>query len=204
MFPTDRRLILLTAVILLGAVAAIVIWMRQGLPTPAEAERASVAPSVVEPMRQPDEVAVADVPPAPPSPPTPSDDPIADQVRWGQFHLEQQLPALAVKHFYRAALCGDIASQSRLAGFYAAGEGVSPRLDRALLWASLAADLGLAEEGLSSRIEQYRAGLSEETLQAVAEAVELWLIRRPDQTLACQAAAMPPDSDFQAGLFALD
>lgn len=199
-----RTSMILIAVALVAVAAVLAYWIRQGLPSPTvenEAVSASAARPEVASTLAPAPTPEA-APPA--EPPLPSDDPIADQASWAEFQLAQQLPALAAKHLLRAALCGDPASQARLADLYATGTGVGLSLERALLWASLAGELGAADETLGARVAQYRASLPAEAWPAVDAAIEAWLVRRPDQTLACQAAAMPPDSEFQTGLFALD
>ena len=118
------------------------------------------------------------------------------------FLLRHGHRAAAMREFLKAAVCGDVKSQSVLARAFASGRGLIKDPARAYLWASLAALEGTARDiGNPAFPEDASGTLSPEALTELQAAILTWVIRAPDESLSCMTEAEPADEFFLGAPF---
>lgn len=113
------------------------------------------------------------------------------------FLLRHGHRAAAMREFLKAAVCGDVKSQSVLARAFASGRGLTKDPARAYLWASLAALEGAERDiGNTEFPEDPSGNLAPEALMAIQSAILTWAIRAPDESVSCMTEAEPADEIF--------
>ena len=140
-----------------------------------------------------------------PSMPLPtSSDPIEEQSLLGDYYLDKHDFKNAALHYGHAALCGDVRSQDQLSTSYEKGQGVQQDYSRAYLWIKIAHALGQTDENTERRIVSYMRMDSLVSSAAIDEAMQKWIVRRPDQSVSCQTLAVVADAEFLQQPFLLN